>query len=239
MSVQRARWVSLWGNWAGIMTKTARVSRWFSFFLLGFVVTGCASVKVSMPGMGNKAAKKEAAYSERVALNDAATDLSDHPWGETPENGLVSVMFGTVSNNAQERTIKSYIADIEARGEDPVAGVFADADLSLAHARRVVEAGRQAIDAITPVSSDIVTLERAISDTRECRTMYVAALETLGRRDTDVTRSEILVIRDAFTQTIDDMGMTADLVAERVAEAQSRARFAEQQAIAAGSTSGE
>ncbi|RFB06071.1 hypothetical protein [Parvularcula marina] len=209
------------------MTLRAYVSRWFTFLVLGFAATGCASVKVSIPGMGDKAEIADTGYSERVALIDAADDLSLHPWGDTPDNGFVNVLFGTVSDNPQERAVKDYIATIERRGEDPVAGVFADADLSLAHARRVVEAGRQAMGAITPVPSDIATLERAISDTRECRTMYVAALETLERRDWDVSRTDILVIRDAFTQTIDDMGVTADLVAERVAAVQGRDRFAE------------
>lgn len=219
-------------------STTVRASRWLTFLVLGLAATGCASVKVSVPGMGDKATLVEAGYSERIALNDAADDLAEHPWGETPDNGMISVLFGTVSDNAQERTVKSYIASIEQRGEDPVAGVFADADLSLAHARRVVEAGRQAIDATSPVPSDIATLERAIGDARECRTIYVAALETLERRDWDVSRQDVLVIRDAFTQTIDDMGSTADLVAERVASTQAHERFAERRP-AAGDTGGE
>lgn len=197
---------------------------------LCFVVltaTACASVKVSMPGMGNKEEPTTALYSERIALNDAASDLGELPWGETPQSDMMSVLFGTVSDNARERTIKSYIADIQARGEDPVTSVYADADMSLAHARQVVEAGRQAVNAMTPLSSDITTLERAISDTRECRSIYVATLELLDRRGEAVSQKDVRVIKDAFSQTIEDMALTADLVADKVALSQGYDRYAE------------
>lgn len=199
----------------------------FVFLLFcGTAATGCASVKISIPGTE----KAEATSTERVALKDAASSLSDHPWGESPENGFVSVLFGTVANNEKERVVKAYISEMESRGEDAVTGVFADADMSLAHARQVVEAGRQALNAINPQPSDIALLERAISDTRECRAMYVAVLETLDRRNAGVTREDVRVIRDAFSQTIDDMGVTADLVAEHVAMTQDRARYADRTA---------
>lgn len=218
------------GNWAESMKFRTGMFRIIAVALVGTLATGCASVKVSVPGMGNTAEVEDTGFTQRVALHDAAEALSDHPWGESPETGMVSILFGTVTDNEKERTVKDYIAAIQHRGEDPVTGVFADADMSLAYARQVVEAGRQTIDAISPRPGDIAVLETAIGDARECRSMYVAALETLDRRDSGVTREEITVIRDAFTQTIDDMSLTADLVANKVAMTQDRARFAERAA---------
>ena len=220
------------------MMMTTKAFRLGIVAICGLAATGCASVKISVPGTGDDAQQAQI-YSERVALNDAADALSEYPWGETPSNGVVSVLFGTIAENEKSRAVRDYVEEIEARGDDPVTEVFADADASLAYARQVVEAGRQTIDAILPRSTDIATLERAISDARECRNMYVATLEYLDREDAEVSSDEIHLVRDAFSQTIDDMALTADLVANRVAMTQDRARVAESRALDATGAGGE
>lgn len=182
---------------------------------LAINMAGCASVKVSVPGFGGDK-DKTVSYSEREALMQATKALSDQPWGEQEESGFVSVLFGTIGESEQDRTLNAYLEQVHKSHFDPVTAVIADADYSLSQARRVAEAGRQAAMSIRPVASDIVALEEAISEARECRKMYVDALKALSDDGHKVAKDDVRDIRDAFTQTIEDIGSTADLVVARM-----------------------
>ena len=197
-------------------------------FLLGLIgLSACASVKVAVPGFQKADEKAVAAgYSERVALLEATEALANQPWGEADEGGMMSMLFGNSRNGETDRLVDEYLATAKADGADPVLTVMQDMHTSLANARHVAEAGRQAVVAITPVPSDITMLEDAIGEARECRDMYVKALKVLDRRGASITRDEVRDVRDAFTQTIADIGQTADLVAERVSDEDSQGRYA-------------
>jgi hypothetical protein len=192
---------------------------------LALGMQACASVKVAVPGLSSASAELETeAHSERVALVEATDRLADQPWGDVAQPGVISVMFGTISENERDAALYTYLAALASRSQDPATSAVADADVSLYHARRVVEAGRQAFVSIRPVPSDIATLEKAIGEARECRAMYVRALRKLEQDD-----QSIEAIRDAFSQTITDLGMTADLVASRIAANEGRSYFADRE----------
>ncbi len=203
-------------------------------FILGLIgLSACASVKVAVPGFSKSQETVDAGYSERVALLEATEALSDQPWGEADESGMMSVLFGKGRDNQADRLVEDYLATAKADGADPVLIVMQDMHTSLANARHVAEAGRQAVVAITPVASDITMLEDAIGEARECRDMYVKALKMLDRRGANITRDEVRDVRDAFSQTIADIGQTADLVAERVSEEDGKGRYASRTATEA------
>ncbi|WOI54122.1 hypothetical protein [Parvularcula sp. LCG005] len=179
-----------------------------------------------MPGFAGEESQAPVAHSERIALNDAASALADQPWGKVEDSGLVTVLFGRLKETEEDRVLDQYISRIRTFNADPVTAVIADADSSLAQARRVAEAGRQAVNSMQPVASDISTLEDAISEARECRKMYVRALQLLQKDGAAISESDVDMIRDAFTQTIADIGQTADVVADRVALGENKDRLA-------------
>lgn len=208
------------------MKLALRCKRPLIIAMFGLSLTACASVKVSMPGLGGDTAELPNAHSERVALYDAASALADQPWGQVDDTGLVNVLFGTIKETERDRVLEQYVSTVRVSAADPVTAIIADADSSLGHARRVAEAGRQAMHSMQPVGSDISTLEEAIAEARECRKMYVRALQALQDDGADVRDEDVDMIRDAFTQTITDIGETADMVAERVALGDQRDRLA-------------
>ncbi len=208
-----------------------RSSRWQRHLVLSIVLTmglsACASVKVNVPGFQTtEIAENPHRLSERIALVEAANALADQPWGRSAEGSMLSVLFNPVLETDRDRLIDQYLAGVAAAQGDPVAQIIADADRSLADARRVAEAGRQALAALQPLPADISTLETAIGEARECRTVYVRALELLQRSGAQVSAAEAQVIRDAFTQTITDIAHTADLVAMRAAHDTGRDQWA-------------
>lgn len=201
--------------------------RIFSMIILSASATACASVEVSMPGFGSDRTASVAPHSERVALNNAADALADQPWGEEAQSGVISVLFGTVAENDQERLVEEYLEAVRVRSADPVDGIMSDAEISLFQARRVVEAGRHAVDAVTPASSDIATLEDAIGEARECRRVYARALDSLANDKTSGAADEAEAVRKAFSDVIEDLSDAADRVAAKVADAQGRDRYAQ------------
>lgn len=210
------------------MENTLRGARIFWAVLSLAAVSACASVKVSVPGFSaDKDLQAAASLSERVALDEAAQALADQPWGDAPRSDMMSVLFGKATGGRRDQMVKDYVKLVHVTAGDPVLAVMTDADHSLADARRVAEAGRQAVASITPVPSDISILENAISETRECRDMYVKALKMLDDQGMKVSRDYVRDVRDAFSQTITDIGITADLVAERVDAGEGQDRMAQ------------
>lgn len=193
--------------------------------LLG--LSACASVKVAVPGFSNDSDSTEVVeHSERLALQEATMAFAKQPWGEVEDSGMMSVLFGNTRSSQMDDLLDEYLSSAALGAEASLNVVMEDMHTSLANARHVAEAGRQAAVSITPVPSDITMLEAAIGQARECREMYVRALKALDRDGANVSRKAVRDVRDAFTQTIADIGKTADLVAERVDAGEGQNRFA-------------
>ncbi len=189
---------------------------------LGLAATGCASVKISNPENDRQQLVAQVGAKERVALKMATRDLGKTPWPEITDETLsvrmVNAMFGVPSKTtgmSREDALEIYAMRLR-REASPEVALLRDANLTLRQARQVAEAGRMAAVAINPNSTDIVVLEGAISDVRECREMYLAALKMLRKEGHEFTKQEQTELKAAFSQTIQDIGSTADLVAERL-----------------------
>ena len=184
---------------------------------------GCASVKVSLPGTAAKETPRHASanVSQRAALIKASSRLNETPW-PTPtktsaKEKMVGLLFG---HKADENTVSEgqaldiYLADLTATSA-PGQKILKDADRSLMLARHVAEAGRLAATAYPPRRDDLIALEGAIGDIRQCREMYVAAMKKLRSDGAAISDRDIKEVKRAFTQTIRDVGMTANLLADR------------------------
>lgn len=192
-----------------------RVS-WRGLCIVAFLSanTGCATV--TLGAAADPSATEGRPQTERIALVEAGSALAAQPWGTIDDQGLASMLFGAAPSRSKAGVVDDYVELVRASTDQPALTVLADADAALAKARRVVEAGRQSIAALQPLTTDVEILETAIADTRHCKTVFVAALETLAQKDRSVRTRTIDEVRDAFAQTIADMSHTADLVAERL-----------------------
>ncbi|MCI5043945.1 MAG: hypothetical protein MRY72_04550 [Aquisalinus sp.] len=197
-------------------------------------VASCASVKIAMPGADTNKEVSLAGVKERAALVSATRQLDRTPWPAITEAGftgrMMSSLFGAEDYNdgvTKEAALESY-ADMLAAQANPTATLMQDANTSLRQARLVSEAGRQAAYAMNPSSDDISVLESAISDVRESRDMYVGALRLLRKKGFDIDRTTEQDLKKAFTQTIQDIGASADIVADRVSSA-ATAQYANEQ----------
>ncbi|MCI5047392.1 MAG: hypothetical protein MRY59_07805 [Aquisalinus sp.] len=203
--------------------------------LLTITTSGCASVKIAMPGAETGKEVSLAGVKERAALVSATRQLDRTPWPTITEAGftgrMMSSLFGAEDPNdgvTKEAALEIY-ADMLAAQANPTATLMQDANTSLRQARMVSEAGRQAAYAMNPSSDDISVLENAISEVRECRDIYVGALRLLRKKGFEIDRTTEQELKNAFTQTIQDIGASADIVADRVSSA-ATAQYADEQA---------
>ncbi len=201
---------------------------------MSLLASGCASVKLSMPGQEKDSLEANAGARERVALLAATRELERTPWPAVAETSLssrmVNAMFGvkaTADGMSRDEALDVYAMRL-ARQNYPTGALMRDANVTLRQARKVAESGRLAAAAIKPSSSDIAVLETAISNVRECREMYLAAMKELKKDGHTVAKQDQTELKEAFSQTIQDIGATADLVAERFAARRSISQFAGQ-----------
>ncbi|NHK27828.1 hypothetical protein FF098_007940 [Parvularcula flava] len=208
-------------------TKTQR-SRFILHSLTIFLVAGglsaCASVKILPPETSVASSHQPASsgYSERQELVQAARQLESTPWPEVTEasltNRMVSVLFGreeVSEGTSREEALDIYLASLNASPSNAPSTLMRHADNTLRAARKVAERGRMAATAINPSADDIAVLEEAIGDVRASRDMYIAALKRLKSDGHIVPDGDVAELQAAFSQTIRDIGSTADMVAAR------------------------
>lgn len=193
-------------------------------FLAAGALSACASVKI-LPPEANATSASQAAtagHSERQELVQAARMLADTPWPEVTEtslaNRMVSVLFGredVAEGTSREEALEVYVASLSATPGSASSTLMHHADNTLRAARIVAERGRLAATAINPSTDDIAVLEDAIGDVRASRDMYIAALKQLKSDGHLIPDGDVAELQAAFSQTIRDIGSTADLVAER------------------------
>ena len=208
-------------------TKTSRsrfTLRTLTVFLAAVGLSACASVKILPPETSAASVSQPATtgFSERQELVQAARELQSTPWPEVTEASLasrmVSVLFGRESERegtSREEALEVYVASLSAAPSSAPSMLMRHADTTLRAARTVAERGRLAATAINPSTDDIAVLEEAIGDVRASRDMYIAALKLLKSDGHVVPDGDVAELQAAFSQTIRDIGSTADLVAER------------------------
>lgn len=193
-------------------------------FLAAAGLSACASVKILPPETttANVSQPSASGFSERLELVRAARELENTPWPEVTEtslaNRMVSVLFGredVSEGTSKEEALEVYVSSLSASPSNAPSTLMRHADNTLRAARTVAERGRLAATAINPSTDDIVVLEEAIGDVRASRDMYIAALKKLKSDGHIVPDGDVAELQAAFSQTIRDIGSTADLVAER------------------------
>lgn len=196
------------------------------------LVSGCASVKIAMPGSDQEVQANQTANTPtrqtgqsdaQSNLTTAARQLQQTPWPEidapTTNERLTGMIFGTKDSEnsfTQKDAEKFYLISLQAKGHDQLALVQADADRSLKQARQLAEYGRQIARMKYVSSTDMETLESAIGDVRECRDVYVNTLKSLKAEGYSIDSSHWQEMRNAFNQAINDMGVTADMLAQNL-----------------------
>lgn len=191
--------------------------------LAALSANGCASVKLAPVETFQPAARSvSTGHSERQALVSATRELKQTPWPDVTETSLtermVSILFGgdeEETGMTRDEALQLYVSSLKTDSASPVILLTRHADNTLRSARNVAESGRLAATAINPDTDDIAVLEDAIADIRFSRDMYISAMKMLKSDGYDVSGDEMDEIRAAFSQTIRDIGTTADAVAER------------------------
>lgn len=197
-------------------------------------MSSCASVKLIPEKAVTIVSKAPATgQSERLALVAATEELDETPWPAVNETSLTermaSRLFGRKADDrglSRDEAVDLYAESLSSRSADPAHLLLADADRTLRSARDVAEAGRLAAEAINPDTDDIAVLEDAIAEVRFSRDMYLATLKSLKDDGHGVSNTQMAGIKAAFSQTIDDIGTTADVVAARAMSANQASQLA-------------
>ncbi len=198
-------------------------------FMVG--LSGCASVRLNM-GDEAKLKQAEKISHERAALAEASRALNITPWPEVsshkPSARLVNLLFGKdePAGMSREAACATYIESLSVTPQMLAVRIQMDADQTLARGRVVAEMGRQASQSLQPNQDDVVLMEAAIANLREARTMYVMSLKMARKRGAPITNSEIDDLSHAFQQTMTDIGLAADVVAQQAAD-NNRSNYAE------------
>lgn len=220
----------------GVSVKKRRSMRIFlglSVLIGAMTVQGCATVKVSLPklpGSEKSAEVSQQSVTQRHALIAATAKLQNTPWPAaskvSAKEKMVGLLFGQGDNAkiTQSQALETYLVSLRA-APVPRDAILADIDQTLQHARNVAEEGRLAATSYPPSMDDLGVLEEAIGDIRICREMYVNAMKEL-RADGHVTKQDIREVKSAFTQSIRDVGRTADLLADRADDSDRAVQYA-------------
>ena len=204
---------------AGVGLKILRSS----FVALTLVAaSGCASVQLSMTD--DPAASSTSQQAERLELAAALEHLQSHPWdhGAESADGIVGVRFGAMGPGPKVKA-ESYLASMPSDAGQAAVTVRRDVDDTLSAAWRVVHVGKRASSALSPVRSDLRTVESAIVETRESRVVFAETMSLLSKRDGTVDRAEIRRMKEGFNQAILELGRTADLLSTRIKEKRAEA----------------
>jgi hypothetical protein len=173
---------------------------------------GCASVTIDLPGRAG-----EAAAPQRVAEHEGLADASRALDAHLPEAASTGEVFGRIVFGGRDAALReeasAYLAGLEG---EPLPALLADVDACLARGRAVAEAGRLAGQALHPTEGDVALLEAAVADLRRGRALYAEALKMLAEAGAPVEKADIRVVKDAFSQGAEDVGLAADLVAARL-----------------------
>lgn len=220
-SVEMSRWVARQDDErvAKVGLKNLRSS---VVALILVAASGCASVQLSMTDDPEAASTGQQA--ERLELAAALEHLQSHPWdqGNDSADGIVGVLFSAMGPGPKVKA-ENYLASMSDNAAQAAVTVRRDVDDKLTAAWRVVHVGKRASSALSPVRSDLRTVESAIVETRESRVVFAETMTLLSKRDGTVDRAEIRRMKEGFNQAILELGRTADLLSTRIKEKRAEA----------------
>ena len=212
--------LNLISNYAhrGVKSSAKRLAA--MLFTVGLLsATGCTTTVV------NPIATSDAQSTAHRDVRVAAEKLSVVDWPKPTDLSLTARLAGVVSGDDDRVTrsdaIESYVAILE-QTPQPATRLAADADKNLRAAEALAIAAEQAAYKPAPSMDDVDVLEKAISDLRQTRDIYLASLREIT---VDPETSSVLgrALKDDFARALKNIGDAADLLADRAA--QSRAQL--------------
>lgn len=175
---------------------------------------GCSTVIVP-----EKRAAERAAVMERAALVEAANELSQTKWPKPDSASWGARLTGFIGSGdrvSENEAAEAYLTLLQTKA-DPASALFSDASYQLAAADDLIEAAAVAAASMRPAMADVSVMEKAISDLRETRDIYISCLKTLDDEGARVDEDAVRQLKTDFNLAIEAVGVAADSLAESAA----------------------
>ncbi|MCB2113434.1 MAG: hypothetical protein R3C42_00205 [Parvularculaceae bacterium] len=173
--------------------------------------SGCSTV------IKTSAGESAVDAAERLALVEAAAEISAAPWPKPSSSSLADRLSGERGEKISRKdALDAYLVRLD-DDDNPEQAVLTDAARHLSAASALENAAQAACDAQSPRLSDVSLLEDAIGDLRETRSIYVSALKKLDVEDAQIDR-----LKGDFDKAIKDLGVAADQLAQSAMKKRAR-----------------
>ncbi len=184
--------------------------------IAGLLLSGCATMSPS-----RHATAVNGPAAEREALKVAAAAINQTSWPKPEKISIGALLTGFIgSDGDRDRVSKDDAVDVYVASLSEQAMSFptllADADHHLIAARSLTAAAVAASYSIRPTVGDIAIVENAISDMRENRDIYIAALKALEKDGVLVGDHSGDTLKSSFNDAIKSIGEAADRLAARI-----------------------
>ncbi len=179
------------------------------------VAAGCST---TLPA--NVLGDASPAQQDRAEIAAAAARLAETPWPKADAVRLVDLFAKGLKGsdkNADRRNAADRYVDLLADEPAPINIVLKDAQATLQAADALALRAEAALGAIAPTMADVAVLERAIQQVRECRAVYLQAIEVLSPPATEGLSLTSLELKGRFDAAAIRISRIADVYADRAA----------------------
>lgn len=181
----------------------------------GFLRLACAAAVLAAAGCSTvikmKSADDGAGAAERSALVEAAATTAWAPWPKPTSSSLAERLAGgevAASRISRDDAVDAYVEQLSAM-DDAQGALVSDAGRHLQAMALLKAAAETAFEGANARLSDVALIEDAISDLRETRSIYVAALKKI-----DGGKEIVSQLKRDFDEGIKALGDVADDLAE-------------------------
>ena len=204
----------------------------------GILRLACAAAALAAAGCSTviktKAADDAAGAAERSALVEAAATTAWAPWPKPSSSSLAERLAGGEKETvrvSRAEAVDAYVEQLSAM-DDAQGALISDAGRHLQAMASLKAAAETAFEGANARLSDVALIEDAISDLRETRSVYVAALKKIDGEKEIVSR-----LKRDFDDGIKALGDVADDLAESAVKRRTE-NYAgpESKSVAAGSS---
>lgn len=170
--------------------------------VISSALSACSTVLRTAAGVD-----EQVMTEERAALKDAAAELAWSPWPKPEDTGFAARPADGDGRMTRERAVEIYLASFDRN--DAGERIAADARRHLVAAAALADAAERASEGPTPRLSDVALIEASITDFRETRAVYLAAL-----RKIDADDKTLDAIRDPLDAAVKTLSRVADELAD-------------------------
>jgi len=179
-------------------------------------MSGCASIPLNKSASTHQSS---ATQSVRENLQDAADNVRKTRWTKPAKQTFVSRLTGLTRDSSEtfsrDNAITEYIALLNIEN-DPEAVLHQDAQVHLKAVDTLILISLETATALDPRLDDVDTLEAAIVDFREIRSIYLAALKYFEKASFNGEASPRRgSLKAAFGARLSTLGNAADELADQ------------------------